>query len=67
MQTQIRRRREKGNGTSEGEQGTRKFGNTFRTQDVRPEKTQIIFRCKGGQILPVVVTNRHVVHVNFSS
>ena len=33
---------------------------------MRPVKTQIIFRCKGGQILPVVVTNRHV-HVNFSS
>ena len=27
---------------------------------MRPVKTQIIFRCKGSQILPFVVTNRHV-------
>ena len=27
---------------------------------MRPVKTQIIFRCKGGQILPFVVTNGHV-------
>ena len=34
--------------------------NTFRIIDVRPVKTQIIFRCKDGQILLFVVTNRHV-------
>ena len=27
---------------------------------MRPVKTQIIFRCKGSQILPFVVANRHV-------
>ena len=27
---------------------------------MRPVKTQIIFRCKDGQILPFVVTNGHV-------
>ena len=43
--------------------GNREHGNLetlLEQYDVRPVKTQIIFRCKGGQILPFVVTNRHV-------
>ena len=43
--------------------GNREHGNL---ETLLGHKTQIIIRCKGGQILPVVVTNRHV-HVNVSS